>query len=128
MCRSLTTLLYVESGGSRSRCAQRPSRSRRCQHETAARSDDPAAFGYLLGLTRLAGECLGVAARTLAHESSWSQVGNIAGTTRQAAWERCAVASESRGQEIEPFGSDQMARSGSFMRCWPCLASRPDLG
>jgi hypothetical protein len=53
-----------------------------------AESDDPVAFGYLLQLTRLGGECLGVAARTLAHESSWSQVANIAGTTRQAAWER----------------------------------------
>ena len=53
-----------------------------------AQSDDPAAFGYLIEMTRLAGECLGMAARTLAHESSWSQVGNIAGTTRQAAWER----------------------------------------
>jgi hypothetical protein len=53
-----------------------------------AQSDEPAAFGYLIELTRLAGECVGLAARTLAHESSWSQVGNIAGTTRQAAWER----------------------------------------
>jgi hypothetical protein len=53
-----------------------------------AQSDDPAAFGYLLRLTRSAGECLGVAARTLANEGSWSQVADIAGTTRQAAWER----------------------------------------
>lgn len=53
-----------------------------------AQSDDSAAFSYLLELTRLGGECLGLAARTLAHESSWSQVANIAGTTRQAAWER----------------------------------------
>ena len=53
-----------------------------------AQSDDPVAFGYLLELTRLGGECLGLAARTLAHESSWSQVANIAGTTRQTAWER----------------------------------------
>lgn len=53
-----------------------------------AESDDPAAFGYLLQLTRLNGECLGLAARTLAQESSWSQVANIAGTSRQAAWER----------------------------------------
>jgi len=53
-----------------------------------AQSEDPAAFGHLLELTRLAGESVGMAARTLAHESSWSQVGNIAGTTRQAAWER----------------------------------------
>ena len=53
-----------------------------------AQSDEPAAFGYLIELTRLSGECLGEAARTLAHGSSWSQVGNVAGTTRQAAWER----------------------------------------
>jgi hypothetical protein len=53
-----------------------------------ARSDDPAAFAHLLNLTRLAGECLGIAARTLAHERSWAQVADIAGTTRQAAWER----------------------------------------
>jgi hypothetical protein len=53
-----------------------------------AQSDDPAAFGHLLELTRLVGESLGVAARTLAHDSSWSQVANIAGTSRQAAWER----------------------------------------
>jgi hypothetical protein len=53
-----------------------------------AQSEDPAAFGHLLTLAALTGECLGVAARTLAHDSSWSQVANIAGTTRQAAWER----------------------------------------
>ena len=53
-----------------------------------AQSEDPAAFGYLLQLTRLTGESLGLAARTLAHESSWSQVATIAGTSRQAAWER----------------------------------------
>ena len=53
-----------------------------------AQSEDPAAFGYLLQLTRLVGESLGLAARTLAHESSWSQVATIAGTSRQAAWER----------------------------------------
>jgi hypothetical protein len=32
-----------------------------------AQSEDPAAFGHLLELTRLAGECLGLAARTLAN-------------------------------------------------------------
>lgn len=53
-----------------------------------AERDDPAAFAYLLRLTRVAGECLGVAARTLALERSWSHVADIAGTTRQAAWER----------------------------------------
>jgi hypothetical protein len=44
-----------------------------------AQSEDPAAFGYLLEPTRLGGECLGVAVRTLAHESSWSQVGQYRG-------------------------------------------------
>jgi hypothetical protein len=53
-----------------------------------ARSDDPAAFAHLLRLSRLVGECLGTGARTLSHERSWSGVADIAGTTRQAAWER----------------------------------------
>jgi hypothetical protein len=53
-----------------------------------ARSDDPAAFAHLLRLTRILGECVGSAARTLASERSWSGVAEIAGTTKQAAWER----------------------------------------
>jgi hypothetical protein len=53
-----------------------------------AESDDPAAFGHLLRLTRVVGECVGTAARTLAGERSWSGVAEIAGTTKQAAWER----------------------------------------
>jgi len=60
--------------------------------EAAMRSlgqaDDPAAFAHLLRLTRVVGECVGTAARTLAGERSWSGVADIAGTTRQAAWER----------------------------------------
>jgi hypothetical protein len=56
--------------------------------QSLAQSEDPTAFAHLLRLTRVAGECLGIAARTLAHERSWSQVADIAGTTRQAAWER----------------------------------------
>ena len=60
--------------------------------ETAVRSlariDDPAAFAHLLRLTRIVGECVGTAARTLAGEQSWSGVAEIAGTTKQAAWER----------------------------------------
>jgi len=55
---------------------------------TLARSGDPAAFGHLLALTRVAGESLGTAARALAGRSSWSGVADVAGTTRQAAWER----------------------------------------
>jgi hypothetical protein len=53
-----------------------------------AKSDDPAAFAHLLRLARVVGECLGSAARTLASERSWSGVAEIAGTTKQAAWER----------------------------------------
>ena len=46
------------------------------------------AFQELLDLSRLAGECLGESARTLAAHSSWSQVAGVAGTTKQAAWSR----------------------------------------
>jgi hypothetical protein len=53
-----------------------------------AEKDDPAAFAHLLRLTRVAGECLGSAARALAGERSWSGVAEIAGTSKQAAWER----------------------------------------
>jgi hypothetical protein len=53
-----------------------------------AQSGDPAAFAHLLRLTRIVGECVGIAARTLASERSWSGVAQIAGTTKQAAWER----------------------------------------
>ena len=53
-----------------------------------ARSGDAEAFGYLLQLTRLASESLGTAARSMADRSSWSEVGDIAGTSKQAAWER----------------------------------------
>jgi hypothetical protein len=53
-----------------------------------AQKDDPAAFAQLLGLTRVVGECVGTAARALAGERSWSGVAQIAGTSKQAAWER----------------------------------------
>jgi predicted choloylglycine hydrolase len=53
-----------------------------------ARSGDSAAFEYLLHLTRVTGESVGTAARALADRSSWSGVADIAGTSRQAAWER----------------------------------------
>jgi hypothetical protein len=60
--------------------------------EAAVRSlaerEDPAAFAHLLRLARIVGECLGSAARTLAGERSWTGVGEIAGMTKQAAWER----------------------------------------
>ena len=53
-----------------------------------AKSDDPAAFAHLLRLARIVGESVGVAARTLASERSWSGVAEIAGMTKQGAWER----------------------------------------
>jgi predicted choloylglycine hydrolase len=60
--------------------------------ETAVRSlaqkDDPASFAELLRLTRITGECVGIAARALAGERSWSGVAEIAGMSKQAAWER----------------------------------------
>ena len=49
---------------------------------------DPEAFAQLLQLTQVVGECMATAARNLADERSWSGVGDIAGTTRQAAWAR----------------------------------------
>jgi hypothetical protein len=46
------------------------------------------AFGHLLRLTRVVGESVGVAARATAGNSSWAGVADIAGVSRQAAWER----------------------------------------
>ena len=56
--------------------------------DALARSGDLAAFGHLLRLTQVTGEAVGTAARTLADRSSWTGVAEIAGTSRQAAWER----------------------------------------
>jgi hypothetical protein len=53
-----------------------------------AERGDPAAFGQLLRLTRIVGESVGVAARATAQRGSWAGVADIAGTSRQAAWER----------------------------------------
>ena len=53
-----------------------------------ARRGDPAAFEQLLWLTRVVGEGLGTAARATAERGSWAGVAQIAGTSRQAAWER----------------------------------------
>jgi hypothetical protein len=55
---------------------------------TLAERGEPAAFSHLLRMTAVAGECVGVAARSMAAASSWAGVGELAGTTRQAAWER----------------------------------------
>ena len=49
---------------------------------------DPEAFAELLSMNAHVGLCLGEAARTLAAHGSWSQVGDVSGTTKQAAWAR----------------------------------------
>lgn len=53
-----------------------------------AAMDSPEAFTALLGLSEAVGLALAESARTLASGSSWSQVGAIAGTSKQAAWSR----------------------------------------
>ena len=53
-----------------------------------ALSTDPVAFETLLGLSHYLGLCLGTSARTLASANSWSSVADLAGTTKQAAWQR----------------------------------------
>ncbi len=55
---------------------------------TLADRGEPAAFTQLLRLTGVVGECVGIAARSTAAHGSWAGVGELAGTSRQAAWER----------------------------------------
>ena len=45
-------------------------------------------FAELLRIVAYAGQQVGHAARLVAESDSWSQVGEISGTSRQAAWER----------------------------------------
>ncbi len=49
---------------------------------------DTRAFEELLRVSDEVGQCLGLSARTLAESGSWSQVADVAGTTKQAAWSR----------------------------------------
>ncbi len=56
--------------------------------DALARSTDVAAFQELLGLSQTVGEALGASARSLAEANSWTAVGGLAGTTKQAAWAR----------------------------------------
>lgn len=53
-----------------------------------AQSGSAEAFALLLRLSQVVGESLGTAARLVAATGSWSGVAGIAGTSRQAAWER----------------------------------------
>ena len=46
------------------------------------------AFRALLSVVSHAGERVGHAARTLAGNRSWSEVAELSGTTKQAAWAR----------------------------------------
>lgn len=45
-------------------------------------------FSELLKLVGSVGERVGEAARLLAASNSWSQVAQVSGTSKQAAWER----------------------------------------
>lgn len=45
-------------------------------------------FAELLRVVGYAGQKVGEAARLVAESNSWSQVAEISGTSRQAAWER----------------------------------------
>jgi len=48
-------------------------------------------FSELLRMVAYVGERVGDSARQMAASNSWSQVGEISGTSRQAAWERWRV-------------------------------------
>ncbi len=47
-----------------------------------------ASFGALVALSGEVGAAVGEAARRVAEQGSWSQVAEITGTTKQAAWSR----------------------------------------
>lgn len=49
-------------------------------------------FAELLQIVGYAGQRVGDAARLVAESDSWSQVAEISGTSRQAAWERWRMA------------------------------------
>jgi hypothetical protein len=49
---------------------------------------DQEAFAQLLTMSAHAGQCLGEAARRLASAESWTQVADLTGVTKQAAWSR----------------------------------------
>lgn len=61
--------------------------ARAAMSELAERGDQ-ASFAELLTMNGHAGVALGAAARALAANGSWSQVADLTGTTKQAAWSR----------------------------------------
>ena len=56
-------------------------------HELATRPDTDS-FQALLSASQEAALCVGQSARLLAEHGSWSQVAQISGTSKQAAWSR----------------------------------------
>lgn len=61
--------------------------ARQAMSELAGRGDQEA-FRQLLTMSAHAGSCLAVSARSLADAGSWSQVADLSGTTKQAAWSK----------------------------------------
>lgn len=61
--------------------------ARRAMSELAGRGDQDA-FSELLTMSGHAGTCVAQSARSLADAGSWSQVADLSGTTKQAAWSK----------------------------------------
>lgn len=53
-----------------------------------AQRDDVDAFGALLAMNAHLAECTAISAQQLSSSMSWTQIGNLAGTSRQNAWSR----------------------------------------
>ena len=53
-----------------------------------ARRGDAEAFSQLVTMSAHAGQCLGEGARRLASAASWTQVADLTGVSKQAAWSR----------------------------------------
>lgn len=61
--------------------------ARRAMTELAGRGDHES-FTQLLAMNGHAGVCVAESARSLAQAGSWSQVADLSGTTKQAAWSK----------------------------------------
>ncbi|XAS76646.1 hypothetical protein V3G39_01035 [Dermatophilaceae bacterium Sec6.4] len=61
--------------------------ARHAMSELALR-DSRESFTELLSMTGHAGTCVAQSARSLAVAGSWSQVADLSGTTKQAAWSK----------------------------------------
>lgn len=61
--------------------------ARQAMSELAARGDHES-FAALLSINGHAGVCVAQSARSLADAGSWSQVADLSGTTKQAAWSK----------------------------------------